>query len=121
MGQAYRKSYSKKKEYKRANDWLSHSEDEENEFDVSSKSVLNNKSNTQLFQTSQKLNQMQQNDLFHESNQRCAHFRKHSISTPGSSEESSEFGTVCDLEERSPSTGTYDKIEHEVYWWIKSM
>ena len=51
---------------------------------------------------------MQQNDLFHENNQRCAHFRKHSISTPGSSEENSELGTVCDLEERSPSTGTYD-------------
>lgn len=61
---------------------------------------------------------MQQNDLFHESNQRCAHFRKHSISTPGSSEESSELGTVCDLEERSPSTETYD-VRLKIYFMIK--
>ena len=80
----------------------------DNEFDVSSKPVSNSKSSSKLFQSSRKLNQMQQNDLFNETNQRCAHFRKNSVSSPGSSEESSELGTVCDLEERSPSAGTYN-------------
>ena len=97
-----------KKEYKRDCDWLSNSEDLDNEFNANSKPVLNNKSNGKLFHSSKKLSQMQQNDLLTEANQRCVHFRKNSLSTPGSSEESSELGTVCDFEERSPSAGTYD-------------
>ena len=88
----------------------------EQEFDVDSKSISNNKSNAQLLHSSngqyssisRKWIQTQHNDLLHEAKQRCSRSRKDSISPPGSSEESSDLGTVCDLEERSPSTGTYD-------------
>lgn len=88
----------------------------EQEFDVDSKPISNNKSNAHLLRSSngqyssisQKWIQTQHNDLLQETNQRCMYSRKNSISTPGSSEESSDLGTVCDLEERSPSTGTYD-------------
>ena len=88
----------------------------EQEFAVDSKSISNDKSNAQLLRSSngqyssisRKWIQTQHSELLHETKQRCMYSRKNSISTPGSSEESSDLGTVYDLEERSPSTGTYD-------------
>ena len=87
----------------------------ETEFYIDEESTQNNKSVTHYPNSSssrdttscsRKFPLTQHNDLYKEIKRNCQKSRNNSLNTPGSSEQSSELGTSCELEERSSSTQT---------------
>ena len=91
----------------------------EPEFYIDDESTPNNKSVTYYPNSfssrdtssfSRKLPLTQHNDLYKEIKRNSQKSRNNSLNTPGSSEQSSELGTSCELEERSISIQT-----NEVY------
>lgn len=91
----------------------------ETAFYIDDESTQNNKSGTLYPHSSRSLDtssysrkfpQTQHNDLYKEIKRNGLMSRNNSLNTPGSSEQSSELGTSCGIEDRSPSTQT-----NEVY------